>query len=173
MATTLTVPQISAGIRWTFSQTQTWGDATSQSSAFNFNDTLADGTGADQANRLYVLQSTIAGGATLTLDLAASLTDVFGSSITFARVKTFYFELTSDTSSSSVTLGNSGTAPAPLWFGADDQTITIKNGGCFLIHAPGATAYPVTATTADKLLLTNDDGSNVATIKIVIIGVSV
>jgi hypothetical protein len=48
---------------------------------------LADGTGADQANLIYLAERTVASGANDDLDLAGSLTDPSGAVLTFARIK--------------------------------------------------------------------------------------
>lgn len=171
MATSLSIDNVTARILWTFTQTQNWGADTTQSSSFTYLSGFSNGVAANQADRLYAAKGTINPSTTLTLDLAAGLTDVFGASITFARVKLFYFELTTDTAGSSVTLGASGTFPAKLWFGdAATDTLTVQNGGLFLIEAPTAAGYPVTAGTADLLAIVNNDSVNVATYRIAIIG---
>lgn len=172
MSTTLSIDNITNKVLWTFTKTENFGDSTSQASSFTFTGSLSNGVIANQADRLYINQTTLAAGATLNLDLAGSLIDVFGSTITFVKVKYFYFELTTDTTSSSVTLGGHATAAAPLWFADVTDKVTVRNGGFLSIYAPDVTGYPVTATTGDILKIVNNDGSNVATYKIVIVGTS-
>lgn len=171
MATTLTISKLAASIMWQFDNATAWGTNTSQGSQFSFSTSLADGTAANQANRLYVDQGSIAASGSLVLDLAGSLTDVFGATITMARVKSFYIEMTG---ASSISIGANGAAPAPLWFGdAATDFLTVRAGGCFFIHAPDATGYALTATSADKLKILNNDGAVAAAYKIAIVGASV
>lgn len=172
MSTSLSIDSIISKVIWTFTKTETFGDNTSQSSNFSFTSNLTNGVIANTADRLFVNQTTLAAGATLNLDLAGSLTDVFGGLITFVKVKYFYFQLTTDTTASSVTLGGHGSAAAPLWFSATTDKVTVRNGGFFSIYAPDVTGYPVVTTTGDLLKIVNNDGSNVATYKIVIVGTS-
>lgn len=172
MANTLTISNITGKVLWEFAKTENWGDSTRQSSSFTYSDSLAQGTGADQADLLFVNQTTLAAGATLNLDLAGSLTDVFGATITFARIKTFYFSLLTTTTASSVTIGNHASAAFLGWFSAATDRITVRNGGFFMISAPDATGYAVTATTADIIKILNNDGSNIATYQIAIAGTS-
>lgn len=169
MATTLTISNVQSLLSWSYETTQDWGNNTSQAGSFNFQDTLANGTAADQADKIYIAQTTIAAGGTTNLDLAGSLTDVFGNVITFARIKAIAFKLLTTTAASSVSIGG-GTNPFINWVGAGTDTVRVLNGGCFLLFTPTATAYAVTAGTGDVLKLVNNDGSNIATYQIVLVG---
>jgi len=103
---------------------------------------------------------------------------MYGATITFARVKTIYFNLTTDTASAGVWVGGVASNGLINWissagtFGTDQPRVKVRNGGVFLLSTPDATAYPVTAGTADILRFTNADGSNVATYKLAIVGAS-
>lgn len=174
MATSLTTT-IKATLGWTFTDAQAWANSANASS-FTYSKSLTNGTAADKADNIYLAQTTLAASGTVNLDLAGSVTDIYGNTITFARVKALYFELTTTTSASAMTLGAHGSAAALAGsgnlFGDTSDKVRIHNGGVFLVASPGATAYPVTATTADILLMTNEDGSNIATYKLAIVGAS-
>lgn len=176
MATTLT-SGCSASIRWSYTSSLAWGGP-SDSAGYSYSNSMANGTGAAQADLVYILDTTLAAGATLNVDLAGTVTNVFGTTLTFARVKVIYLELLDDTTASSVLLGGHATAALANWITSadtldnDQPKVRVRNGGVFLLSAPDATAYVVTATTEDLLTLTNADGSNIATYRLVIIGSS-
>ena len=49
--------------------------------------TLANGTGSGQASQVFTDTRTLAGSATEDLDLAGSLTNAFGTTLTFTKIK--------------------------------------------------------------------------------------
>jgi hypothetical protein len=171
MATTLAVGQIKAVIGWNMENVLTGGN-TANSNTDTYSKSLTDGTGATgTGDRMYRTETTIAGGGTLNLDLAGSLTDFFGNVITFARVKAIKVELTNDTTATSILIGDHA-SPWNTWVAGTNPRVRVYNGGCFFLAGPGATMYAVTAGSADGLKIVNEDGANVATIKITIIGSS-
>ena len=178
MSTTLNSSGITARVPWSFENVLDWANA-SNSSSFSYTKTLTNGTGANQADLIYIRSTTLAAGATLNLDLAGTLLDMYGNTITMARFKVLYFELLTTTTASSVTIGGHATVAVGNWITATPDLdtaqpkIRVRNGGCVLLVAPDATAYAVTATTDDTLTLVNADGANVATYRLVIIGSSV
>ena len=168
MSTTLSISAMGSKIVWDYESVLSWGNAVN-SSSYSFNTTLANGTAAAQADQLYVATGTLAGAGTLTLDLA-SLTDMFGNALNIKRVKAFYIENTTATTSTGLAVGGAGVTPFVGWFNAGTDTITVRNGGNFFIAAPDGTAYAV--GTGVNLLLTNSDGTNTCTYRIVIVGAS-
>jgi hypothetical protein len=58
------------------------------------------------------------------------------------------------------------------WVGAATHTVTVRPGGLFQLIAPDATAYAVTATTADLLRITNSGAGTSVTYDIVLLGAS-
>ncbi len=177
MTTALTIPSMGAKVLWTFEDVRAWGNS-SNSASFSYNKTLADGTGASQANRIYIYTSTLAPTTALVLDISGGLTDIFGNTITLARVKAMYIELTTDTAAASIAVGGQATLAFANWITSadtlanDQPAVTVRNGGCFFLSAPDATGYVVTASTADLLRIYNNDAAIAATLKIVIIGSS-
>ena len=131
---------------------------------------LASGTGADQADMQWSDTRTLGASATEDLDLAASLTGPLGTTLTFARVKAVLV-----TASSGNTNNVNVTRPAsngvPLFLAAGDG-LAVRPGGTFLLVAPDATGYAVTADTGDLLTFTNSAGSTSVTYSVVIIGAS-
>jgi hypothetical protein len=130
---------------------------------------LASGTGADQADRIFSDTRTLGASATEDLDLAASLTDAFGASITFVKVKAVVI-----TAAAANTNDVNVTRPAanglPLFLAASDG-IPVRPKGAFVWFAPG-TGITVTPGTGDLLTLTNSAGGTGVTYSVVIIGTS-
>lgn len=131
--------------------------------------TLDNGTGANQADRVFTDTRTVTTGATDSLDVAGSLTDAFGATITMARVKALYIKSAS-TNTTDLQLTRPASNGVPL-FAATSDAIVIKPGGVFFWAAPDATAIPVTAATADLINIVNGAGAS-AVYDIVIVGAS-
>lgn len=129
------------------------------------------GNGAQQADRLYTATRTIAASGTDPLDLAGVLTDGIGTTITLARVKAFYIAASAGNTNNLI-VGN-GTNPFINWVGAGTHTVTIRPGGMFLLAAPDATAYVVTAATGDILQIANSAGGSTVTYTIAVYGSTV
>lgn len=127
---------------------------------------LANGTGSGQANMLWSDERSLTSGANESLDLAGSLTDAFGTTITFATVKAIIVEVPS-TNTVNLTLGAAASAQFVGPLGSATDTVSVRPGGVFVAVAP-QTGWTVTATTADlfKVLA----GAAAMTYRITIIG---
>lgn len=132
---------------------------------------VTDGTGANQADMAWHDQRTLGAGASENLDLYGSLTDAFGSTMNFARIKALQIVADSD-NGSTITVGGAAANPWYGIFGAANDVLKIRAGSGCLFIAADATAWPVTDSSADILKVLNDDGGDTATYKIVIIGAS-
>jgi hypothetical protein len=111
--------------------------------------TLADGTGADQADQSWHDQRTLASGSGEDLDLSGALADAFGDTVSLARVKALFVENLSP--ENTLVLGNAASAAWSGPLGGATQTLRLRPGGVLLIVAADATAYAVTAGSADTL----------------------
>lgn len=131
----------------------------------------SSGTGADQADMLWHDQRTLGASATENLDLAGSLTNAFGDVQTFARVKLLLVKAAA-ANTNNVLVGGDATSTFLTWVVAENDAVVVRPGGLLLLYAPDATAYAVTATTGDLLMITNSAGSTSVTYDIVIIGAS-
>jgi len=144
---------------------------------------LSNGTGNAQADEIYFKADTLASSADVDLDLAGSLDDAYGNTITFASVKVICVQNTSDQGESPTTAtihvgggdGGDGTNAFDTWIsasGADgSEKIILEPGGIFLLGSPN-TPYAVTAGTGDILRIINTDGSYAATYEVMIIGIA-
>ena len=167
MATSLTAT-VSASISWTFSNALTGSINTVNSNQWSYSKSTTNGTGAaGTADLIYAAAGTIAASATLNLDFAGSLASFFGTTITMARMKFLFLHHTTDTTATSLTIGNHAN-PLALTSGTD--TISLRNGGILLFGDSGGTGIAITGGATDALKIVNADGANTATYNVCAIG---
>ena len=136
--------------------------------------TVITGNGDQKANQLFHDQRTLADGISEDLDLAGGLTNAFGETITFARIKALKIEIVSGTAN--LLIGGAGANAWETWVAAAGDILLIRGGsgaakGRMEIVAPDGTAYAVTAGTGDLLRVEHDGGDTTAIVyNIVIVG---
>ncbi|WP_119270851.1 hypothetical protein [Taklimakanibacter deserti] len=131
---------------------------------------LTSGTGNSQCDLEYRAQRTLSASANEDLDLAGSLADVFGATLTFVKVRGIWIKAAAGNTNSVVikpASSNGFTGP----FGAATHTITLPPSGVFLVTAPVG-GWTVTAGTVDKINIANSAGSTSVTYDIHVIGAS-
>lgn len=130
---------------------------------------LVNGTGANQADRIFHDTRTITASATDSLDLAGVLTDKFGSTLTFAKLKALIVAASS-ANTNNVVVTRPATNGVPLFSAAGDACPVLP-GGHFWWMAPGA-GVTVTATTGDLIDMVNSGGGSSVIYDVVILGTS-
>lgn len=88
--------------------------------------TLANGTGANKANKRYWHNRTVANGTNDDIDLT-TLTDDFGSTINFSLLKWVLIRLSAPATGVRVVIGNAGTNSFVGWFGAAAHTEEVRD----------------------------------------------
>lgn len=131
---------------------------------------LAAGTGANAADKVYSARPTIAGSATLSLDMAGTLLDIYGDPFIVARVKLISIKCDATLCPNIINLTRPA-AGVPFLVAASDA-IPLRPGAVFNLYAPDATGYVVTPTTADLIDLVNTAAGSVQP-EIFIVGASV
>lgn len=131
---------------------------------------LTNGTAANQANLVWSDQRTIAASGNDDLDLAGTLADAFGSTITFARIKTLIVKASSANVNNVVVGGASSTFTT--WVTGTNPAVLVRPDGLLVLSASDATSYAVTATSADTLRITNGGAGTSVVYDIVVIGSS-
>lgn len=129
---------------------------------------FANGTSSGQCDLIFRDQRTLTTGNSEDLDLAGGLTDPFGTTLTFVKVKVIIIENLSTTQT--LTVGGAAANQFINWVGAANDVINIPPGGFFAISAPAA-GFAVTADTGDLLKILNSAGAS-CTYNIVILGTS-
>ncbi len=132
---------------------------------------LTSGTGLNQADKIWADTRIIAASGTDDLDLAGVLTDAFGASITFARIKAMLIYAWG-ANTNNVVVGAAASNQFINWVGAGTHTVNVRPGGLLLLATPDATAYAVTAGTGDLLRVANSAGGTGVTYDICLIGSS-
>lgn len=121
------------------------------------------GTGANQADILYMAQRSVASGANDPIDLAGVLTNAFGQVITAAEIVAIFLinkPVSGVDNTTNLTMG-AGTNPVTGYMGGTTPTIgPIRPGGFVTMGNGGATGIcGVTAATADILNIANSAGA--------------
>ncbi|MGI5196578.1 hypothetical protein ACQEVY_23500 [Streptomyces sp. CA-288835] len=134
--------------------------------------TLGSGTGAGKADKVFSDRRTLAASASEDLDLAGVLLDVFGSAITFVRIKGLFISAAAANTNNLVI----GAAASNAWATLLNATgtLTLRPGATIgaMAGAADATAYAVTAGIGDQLKIANSAGSTPVTYDIHIVGAS-
>jgi hypothetical protein len=133
---------------------------------------LADGTDANEANRIYHATRTLAASANEDLDLSGVLLDPLGDTLTFARVKALIVSAAA-ANTNNVIVGGAGTNTFINWVSDATDKIIVRPSGVFCVIASDITAYVVTAGTGDLLRVANSGAGSSVTYDITIIGASV
>lgn len=131
---------------------------------------LINGTGAGAADRVWSDQITIGASSNSDIDLAGSLTDPFGAALSFARVKLILVTAATGNTNNVVVGGASSTFAT--WVSGTNPAVIVRPGGLLVLGASDATAYAVTATSADVLRLTNSGAGSSVTCDVAIVGCS-
>lgn len=146
-------------------------DLSTLSQAINYSKSynLTNGTGADQANMIWMDQRTITASSTDDLDLAGSLTNAFGTTITFTSIKgIIVYAATANTND--VLIGGDGSAAFINWVSNSSDIVVVKPGGLFALVNPQANGYAVTATTGDILQIANSSSGTSVVYDIILLG---
>lgn len=130
---------------------------------------FTNGTGANQANEMFTDQRTIAASSNEELDLAGSLTNAFGDTITFTSVKAIIVKAAAG-NTNDVQVGGAASNGFASFLGDASDIVVLKPGSVFCITNPNATGYAVTASTGDLLKIANSSSGSTVTYDIIIIG---
>jgi hypothetical protein len=139
--------------------------ALAYSKAYQF----ATGVGAGQADQLVADQRTINASSNDDVDLAGSLINAVGDTVTFARIKGLIVEHVSGTNT--LIMGGGASNPVTTILGGTTPTLTIRPGGLLVLLSPSeTTGYLVTAATADILRFTNGGAGSSVVYNLIVIG---
>lgn len=126
---------------------------------------LTTGTGADQGNKIYYNEATIAAGANADIDLTA-LTDRKGVALSFAKVRWVIIVLDAPAASYKLIFkGSTATNPWTAWKGAAANDEDIPD---VLIRTNNKDGWTVSGT--DKVLRLNNPSAGSVTYRIVLVG---
>jgi hypothetical protein len=127
--------------------------------------TYTDGTGAGSVNQMFTDQRTLSASANEDLDLAGSLTNAYGATITATKLKGIIVEAAT-TNTNNVIVSRPASNGVPL-FDAGSDAISLGPGEWFAFGSPTAAGKTVTASTGDLLNFANSAGSTSVTYKVI------
>lgn len=134
---------------------------------YTITNNLSNGTASGNASQQWHDTRTLTASATEDLDFAGSLTNAFGVTLTFAKIKLIIVKASS-ANTNDVQVTRSSSNGVPLFMAANDG-IALGPGEWFIFGSP-TTGKTVTAGTGDLLTLTNSAGSTSVTYDIIVIG---
>lgn len=167
MATSLQC-DVNVAVKWNY-QTTDGTDARPvvDANTISMIDSLANGTAIDQADLPLHGQASVPVATPLSLDLSGTLKDVFGNTISMARVKGVLISVPYVAGGGTVTLtGNWITG----LLGNAGASLPIANGGCVLLWNPSLAGITVTNSTRDTITITAAGATTV--VDYVVIGAS-
>lgn len=130
---------------------------------------LANGSGANQADKIFTDSRQLAASATENIDLAGVLVDALGATLAFTKIKALLIRAKS-TNVNDVLVGGAATNGFIAWVGAATDVVKVKPNGMLLVTAPDVNGLAVTAGTADLLKIANSGAGSAVDYDIVVIG---
>lgn len=131
---------------------------------------LSNGTGANSADLLFHDQRTITASSNEDLDLAGSLANAYGTTLTYVELRAVLIAASSS-NTNNVRLTRPASNGVPLFLAASDG-IDVPPGGVFLWSCPADGKITVTASTGDLLNVANSSSGTSVTYDVVIVGTS-
>src|SRR5262245_44600583 len=131
---------------------------------------VSSGVGANQADRMWQAQRTIAASATDSLDMAGALGDVYGATFSLVRLKALIVGA-SGANANNVHVTRPAANGVPLFLAAGDGII-VRPGGAFCWFAPDATGIAIAGGSSDLIDILNGAGGTSVVYDIMAIGAS-
>jgi hypothetical protein len=138
---------------------------------------FANGSGANQASKVFQDTFSLAASASISYDLAGALTGPMGAAVVFTRIYALCIQRTTSyaatTQDENLLIGGNFILTAFLVPGADTLAavkIPIGPRGMFAVVFPGPTGIPVTASTGDTVTITNGSSADVVAGRALILG---
>lgn len=171
MSDTLAI-DVKASLAWLLSESLPLSTVI-DNAALEYDESLADGTGADQADVLWHDERSLAASSNDDLDLTNLAMAVFGGSaaVDFAKVKAILLVNTSTTSGDVLRVGGAGAAAFSAPFANDDDAVVEVGPDSPLLLVNKKDGWSVTPSTAHVLRISNP-GANAITYRMVIVGTS-
>jgi len=145
------------------------GESVSTAPKFNVTGEMATGVVIDTADTLWFNKARALAATSEEIDVAASLSDAFGTTLSFVKIKGVFIQNLSVVADETIKVGGAA-ANALLLFDDATDIYTIGPGGIFFLWEPSLAGKTVTAATGDLLKI--DSGAATLTYNIAIWGTS-
>lgn len=171
MADTLAI-DLKASLAWLFSESLPLSTVI-DNAALEYDQSLEDGTSADQADLLWHDERTLAGSTSDDLDLTSLAMEVFGSSlvVSLAKVKAILLVNTATTAGDKLRVGGAAADAFSAPFAGDAEAVIEVGPDSPLLLVNKKDGWTVEGGSADVLRVHNP-GGNAVTYRIVIVGTS-
>lgn len=126
---------------------------------FRYARSFTSGTGVNQVDICFDDTRSVANGSPDDLDLAGGLVDIYGNTLTFAKIKAILIVNKSTTVGEILSVGGNASNQFINWVGDASDIIKIGPGGFFGLCNPSAAGYAVTASSGDILQIASDSGT--------------
>lgn len=162
---TLKATRLSMSLETGLTNTAVHGNAPSWSTTMSLIQSFTSGTTANKADLAYVAERTVSSASNDDIDLAGTLTDALGNTITAAEIVAIMIANVQKDGTANTTSLTIGGAASNAWFGfvgaSGDTVGPVSPGGAFLIMNPDASGLgAVTAGTGDILRVANASGAS-------------
>lgn len=161
----ITTAQVTIGMQSTLVKTADFRDGHNANDPLNFSSKTkyTNGDAASKANQHWHDKRSLSSGGNEELDLAGGLTDLFGDTVTFTKVKSLYIRNRSTTDTLLVGgAASNGWAGTGTPFANATDIILLAPGAEICINVSSAAGYTVTAGTGDKLKLAHGSTTTAA-----------
>lgn len=158
------------GIKYTLTGVADKGTPTFEVNQSTLLKKLLTGTGSNQADLAFSDQRTLSASATENIDLAGSLVDQLGTTLTFVKIKGVLIVAAAG-NTNNVVVGGAATNAFVGPFNDATDKVVVPPGGAFFAAAP-ASGWSVTAGTGDILLIANSGAGSSVTYDIYLVGTS-
>ena len=128
-----------------------------------------EGGGLNQASLVFTDTRTLAASTSEDLDLAGGLTDPFGATLAFTKIKAIRI-LAALANVNDVQVGGAAANAFVGPFGASTHKLAIPPGGMIELVNPTAAGWTVTAATGDLLKIANSAAGSSVTYDIILLG---
>ncbi len=170
MADTLSC-QFKASIHWYFQESLDLAFVL-DAAKLEYDRSLADGTGVDQADKVWHDARTLAAGASEDLDLNALANVIFGSTVTInlAKVKGLLIVNLATVAGEDLIVGGAAAQPFSAWLGASGDRVRVPADSC-LLATNRKSGWAVVNGVGDTLRIANV-GTGPISYKIAVVGTS-
>lgn len=127
------------------------------------------GTSSNQANLVYIGTGSVTSSGT-SIDLAGSLTDQFGNTLTFAEVNALLIFNNNLTAGENLLVGGAASNAVSTLFSNTNDVLVIGASGFLSLVNPLDPGYAITAGTADILKLASGGAGYNITYELAVIG---
>jgi hypothetical protein len=139
---------------------------TNQLARISYSQDFESGTGDEQANVVWTKEYNQS--AAVTVDLAGSLTDIYGQTVTLTKVRCITIKNLSTTTGFTLTVGGAASNQFSSPFGSATDKVKVPPGGCLVLAAP-LDGFTVTAGSGDQLKM-DPGGTNQVNWMVQIVG---